>query len=106
MVKDQEQRKKNAEANKLKKLTTNINPAIDLETPIINDTTDKLEDTSFELDSLISSNTAISDSTTEKLLGKRKNIKPLPIKQEIILKTEDQNLNISTKIKKPKIVID
>jgi len=106
MVKDQEQRKKNAGANKFKKLTTNINPAIDLETPIINDTTDKLEDTSFELDSLISSNTAISDSTTEKLLGKRKNIKPLPIKQEIILKTEDQNLNISTKIKKPKIVID
>lgn len=106
MIKDQLQRKKNVETGKLKKITTNSNHSLDLEAPTINDTADKLEDTSFELDSLISSNTAISDSTTEKLLGKRKDIKPQPIKEEIIIKTEDQNLNIGIKIKKPKIVID
>ena len=53
--------------------------------------------------SLLSSNVTLSDSAVEKLLGKRKDIRPT-VKEEIpTIKIEDTSLK---KAKKPKIVID
>lgn len=66
--------------------------------------TGKIDDSNLELDSLLSSNVTLSDSAVEKLLGKRKDIRPITVKEEIpTIKIEDTSLK---KAKKPKIVID
>jgi hypothetical protein len=63
-----------------------------------------VDESTLELDNLIASNASISDSTVDKLLGKRKEMRPVSIKEEIpSIKIEDTN---QKKVKKPKIVID
>jgi len=103
--KDQEQRRKTMETAKMKKQSfVAMDPAMDLDKPMSDNITGKIDDSNLELDSLLSSNVTLSDSTVEKLLGKRKDIRPITVKEEIpSIKIEDNSLK---KAKKPKIVID
>ena len=103
--KDQEQRKKNTEIAKSKKQSfVAMDPAMDLDKPMNDYSITKVDDSTLELDNLIASNASISDSTVDKLLGKRKEMRPVAIKEEVpSIKIEDAN---QKKIKKPKIVID
>ena len=102
--KDQEHRRKTIETAKMKKQTfVSMDPAMDLDKPMNDNITGKIDDSNLELESLISSNVTLSDSAVEKLLGKRKDIRPITVKEEIpTIKIEDTSLK---KAKKPKIVI-
>jgi hypothetical protein len=103
--KDQEHRRKTIETEKMKKQTfLSMDPSMELDKQINDNITGKIDDSNLELDSLLSSNVTLSDSAVEKLLGKRKDIRPITVKEEIpTIKIEDTSLK---KAKKPKIVID
>lgn len=106
---DQEKRRKTMEAAKSRKQShVNMEPLMDLDKPMNDDDMEsKIDDSSnLEFENLIASNSTISDSTADKLIGKRKHVLAATvIKEEVPYSviTEDSN---SKKAKRPKIVID